>query len=101
MKLNLDFSASLLFLSVPTHKTSADRHDRKEMPSATAIGLSPEVLVQSSLEQRIGVWQTQCSLRDNIFFATFQIFLVGFYIFQIIIKYVSISRNYPAQSKGW
>ena len=71
-----------------------------EMPSATAIGLSPEVLVQSSLEQRIGVWQTQCSLRDNIFFATFQIFLVGFYIFQII-KYVSISRTYPAQSKGW
>ena len=46
------------------------------------------------------VWQTQCSLRDNIFFATFQIFLVGFYIFQII-KYVSISRTYPAQSKGW
>ena len=71
-----------------------------EMPSATAIGLSPEVLVQSSLEQRIGVWQTQCSLRDNIFFATFQIFLVGFYIFQII-KYVGISRTYPAQSKGW
>ena len=35
-----------------------------EMPSATAIGLSPEVLVQSSLEQRIGVNQQGPVLRE-------------------------------------
>ena len=35
-----------------------------EMPSATAVGLSPEVLVQSSLEQRIGVNQQGPVLRE-------------------------------------
>ena len=55
-----------------------------EMPSATAIGLSPEVLVQSSLEQRIGVWQTHVVLETTSFLPPFKFSLLDFISFRLL-----------------
>ena len=62
-----------------------------EMPSATAIGLSPEVLVQSSLEQRIGVNQQGPVLRECFIKKSKRLLVWKSYTSEIYISCVALS----------